>query len=162
MQLGRHRSTADGSSVDTDSEANSFASVAVSARPSSSCSTVTTSVDQQSGLPELIQAAARLDLLLTRQRAHPGRLKESEPGPLAAPEESPGTGKNKWINIPICYNGVLIDYRISSLKQAGFSKFPATTDEFLEFAKATKKNNTPGGFCGRTVVTRSIRTTRSY
>jgi multiple sugar transport system substrate-binding protein len=32
------------------------------------------------------------------------------------------------------------------LKQAGFSKFPATTDEFLEYAKATKKNNTPGGF----------------
>ena len=24
-------------------------------------------------------------------------------------------------------------------------KFPATTDEFLEFAKATKRNNTPGG-----------------
>src|SRR5258707_910468 len=53
---------------------------------------------------------------------------------------------NKWINIPICYNGVIINYRTSSLKQAGFSKFPATTDEFLEYAKATKKNNTPGGF----------------
>jgi multiple sugar transport system substrate-binding protein len=56
------------------------------------------------------------------------------------------SGGGKWIDIPICYNGVVINYRISSLKQAGFSKFPATTDEFLEYAKATKKNNTPGGF----------------
>jgi multiple sugar transport system substrate-binding protein len=56
-----------------------------------------------------------------------------------------GTG-SKWINIPICYNGEVINYRISSLKEAGFSKFPATTDEFLEYVKATKKNNKPGGF----------------
>jgi multiple sugar transport system substrate-binding protein len=55
-----------------------------------------------------------------------------------------GTG-NKWIDIPICYTGGLINYRISSLKKAGFSKFPATTDEFIEYAKATKANNTPGG-----------------
>ena len=32
------------------------------------------------------------------------------------------------------------------MKKAGFQKFPATTAEFLEYAKATKKNNTPGGF----------------
>jgi multiple sugar transport system substrate-binding protein len=56
-----------------------------------------------------------------------------------------GSG-SKWIDIPICYTGVMINYRISSLKQAGFSKFPATTGEFLEYAKAMKKNNTPGGF----------------
>jgi len=56
-----------------------------------------------------------------------------------------GTG-TKWIDIPICYTGSLINYRISSLKKAGFSKFPTTTDEFLECAKATKKNGTPGGF----------------
>jgi multiple sugar transport system substrate-binding protein len=56
-----------------------------------------------------------------------------------------GSG-NKWINIPICYNGVLLTYRTSSLKRAGFSKFPATTDEFLEYAKSTKKNGNPGGF----------------
>jgi multiple sugar transport system substrate-binding protein len=53
---------------------------------------------------------------------------------------------NKWIDIPVCYIGVLINYRISSLKKLGFAKFPATTDEFLEYAKATKANNTPGGF----------------
>ena len=55
-----------------------------------------------------------------------------------------GTG-TKWIDIPICYTGSLINYRVSSLKKAGFSKFPTTTDEFLECAKATKKNGTPGG-----------------
>jgi hypothetical protein len=46
-----------------------LASVAVSARPSSSCGTVTGSVEQQSGLLALIQGAAPLDLLLARQRA---------------------------------------------------------------------------------------------
>jgi multiple sugar transport system substrate-binding protein len=56
-----------------------------------------------------------------------------------------GSG-NKWIGIPVCFNGSVINYRISSLPRAGFSKFPETTDEFLEYAKATKKNNTPGGF----------------
>src|SRR3979490_3436568 len=55
-----------------------------------------------------------------------------------------GSG-TKWINIPICYTGALMNYRISSLQKAGFSKFPTTTDEFLELAKATKKNGTPGG-----------------
>src|SRR5499425_3917298 len=51
-----------------------------------------------------------------------------------------GKRGNKWIDIPVCYTGSLMTYRISSLKKAGFSKFPTTTDEFLELAKATKKN----------------------
>ncbi len=51
----------------------------------------------------------------------------------------------KWIDIPLCYTGILLNYRVSSLQKAGFSKFPATTEEFMEYAKATKKNNTPGG-----------------
>jgi multiple sugar transport system substrate-binding protein len=55
-----------------------------------------------------------------------------------------GSG-TKWINVPICYTGALMNYRISSLQKAGFSKFPETTAEFLELAKATKKNGTPGG-----------------
>jgi multiple sugar transport system substrate-binding protein len=55
-----------------------------------------------------------------------------------------GTGQT-WIDIPLCYNGNLPNYRISSMQKAGFSKFPETTDAFLEYAKATKKNNTPGG-----------------
>jgi multiple sugar transport system substrate-binding protein len=56
-----------------------------------------------------------------------------------------GSG-NKWIDIPVCYNGSQINYRMSSLKKAGFSRFPTTTDEFLAYAKAMKANNTPGGF----------------
>jgi len=56
-----------------------------------------------------------------------------------------GKSGNKWIAVPVCYTGSLMNYRISTLKKAGFSKFPATTDEFLELAKATKKANLPGG-----------------
>ena len=62
----------------------------------------------------------------------------------AAVKYGKGSG-SAWICIPLCFNGNLINYRISALKKAGMSKFPETTDEFLEFAKATKKNNTPGG-----------------
>ena len=56
-----------------------------------------------------------------------------------------GKSGNKWIDIPICFGGNMLNYRISALKKAGFSKFPATADEFLDYAKATKRNNTPGG-----------------
>jgi multiple sugar transport system substrate-binding protein len=55
-----------------------------------------------------------------------------------------GTG-SKWIDFPIYYAGQLMNYRISSLKKAAFAKFPATTGEFLEYARAMKANNTPGG-----------------
>jgi multiple sugar transport system substrate-binding protein len=43
------------------------------------------------------------------------------------------------------YNGNVMNYRISSLQKAGMKEFPKTTDAFLEYVKATKKNNTPGG-----------------
>ncbi len=56
-----------------------------------------------------------------------------------------GKSGQKWIAIPICYSGNLINYRISALNKAGFKEFPKTTDAFLEYAKATKKNGTPGG-----------------
>jgi multiple sugar transport system substrate-binding protein len=52
----------------------------------------------------------------------------------------------KWIGIPVCYSGNLMNYRVSVMQKAGFKEFPKTTDEFLEFAKATKKNGSPGGF----------------
>jgi multiple sugar transport system substrate-binding protein len=52
---------------------------------------------------------------------------------------------NKWIDIPVCFTGNAVNYRISSLKQAGFSSFPTTTDGFLEYARATRRNNMPGG-----------------
>lgn len=53
---------------------------------------------------------------------------------------------NKWIAIPVCYSGNMLNFRIDASKKAGFSKFPTTTDAFLEYTKAMKKNNTPGGF----------------
>jgi len=56
-----------------------------------------------------------------------------------------GTG-SKWICVPICYSGSLMNYRIEASKKAGFSEFPKTTDAFLEYAKAMKAQNTPGGF----------------
>jgi multiple sugar transport system substrate-binding protein len=55
-----------------------------------------------------------------------------------------GTG-NKWIAIPICYSGNLMNFRVAAGKKAGFSKFPATTDEFIAYAKAMKAQGTPGG-----------------
>jgi multiple sugar transport system substrate-binding protein len=52
----------------------------------------------------------------------------------------------KWIGIPVCYSGNLMNYRVSQMQKAGFKEFPKTTDEFLEYAKATKANGNPGGF----------------
>src|SRR4051812_16347292 len=57
-----------------------------------------------------------------------------------------GKSENKWIGIPICYTGSLINYRIAASQKAGFSTFPTRTDELLEYVKAMKRNNTPGGF----------------
>jgi multiple sugar transport system substrate-binding protein len=57
-----------------------------------------------------------------------------------------GQFKNKWIAIPVAFNGGYINYRISSVKKAGFDKVPADTAGFLELCKAMKKNNTPTGF----------------
>jgi multiple sugar transport system substrate-binding protein len=57
-----------------------------------------------------------------------------------------GMDGRKWIAIPVCYAGNMLNYRIEASNKAGFSKFPQTTDAFLEYAKATKRNSTPGGF----------------
>jgi multiple sugar transport system substrate-binding protein len=56
-----------------------------------------------------------------------------------------GQSGQKWIAIPVCYSGALINYRLAASKKAGFSKFPETTDALLEYAKAMKANGTPGG-----------------
>ena len=45
-----------------------------------------------------------------------------------------GKSGNKWIAIPICYCGNLMNYRIEASKKAGFSKFPAPP---------TSSSNTP-------------------
>lgn len=57
-----------------------------------------------------------------------------------------GKSGDKWIAIPVCYSGNLINYRKAASAKAGFSTFPKTTDEFLAYAKAMKANGTPGGF----------------
>jgi len=56
-----------------------------------------------------------------------------------------GKSGNKWIAVPICYSGALINYRLEASKKAGFSKFPDKTDAMLEYAKAMKAQGTPGG-----------------
>src|SRR3954470_11836350 len=55
------------------------------------------------------------------------------------------TGGDKWFAVPVCYSGALINYRLAASKKAGFSKFPETTDAFMEYAKAMKAQGTPGG-----------------
>ena len=57
-----------------------------------------------------------------------------------------GHSGNKWICIPICYSGALMNYRVEASKKAGFSKFPDKLDAFQEYAKAMKAQGTPGGF----------------
>jgi len=56
-----------------------------------------------------------------------------------------GKSGNKWIGIPVAYNGNVMNFRKSSSEKAGFATFPKTTDEFLAYAKAMKAQNTPGG-----------------
>lgn len=56
-----------------------------------------------------------------------------------------GKSGNKWIGIPVAYNGNVLNYRKSSSEKAGFKTFPKTTDEFLAYCKAMKAQNTPGG-----------------
>src|SRR3974390_3235019 len=46
-----------------------------------------------------------------------------------------GKSGNKWIAIPICYSGNMLNYRIAAMQKAGFSKFPDKSDAFLEYAK---------------------------
>jgi multiple sugar transport system substrate-binding protein len=56
-----------------------------------------------------------------------------------------GKSGNKWIGIPVAYNGNVMNFRKSSSQKAGFSTFPKTTDELLAYAKAMKAQGTPGG-----------------
>lgn len=57
-----------------------------------------------------------------------------------------GKYKEKWISIPVAFNGGYINYRVSALKKAGFDRVPQENAGFLELCKALKKNNTPCGF----------------
>jgi multiple sugar transport system substrate-binding protein len=56
-----------------------------------------------------------------------------------------GKSGNKWVGIPVAYNGNVMNFRKSSSEKAGFKTFPKTTDELLAYAKAMKAQGTPGG-----------------
>ena len=88
-----------------------------------------------------------------------------------------GKSGDKWIAVPVCYSGGLINYRLAASQKAGFSKFPETTDAFLEYARAMKAQGSPAawrsgtlratamagsiGACGPSAAMSSTRTTRS-
>jgi multiple sugar transport system substrate-binding protein len=57
-----------------------------------------------------------------------------------------GKSGAKWIDIPVAYNGNVINYRQSMIEKAGFKEIPKDTAGFLELMKALKAKSTPGGF----------------
>lgn len=57
-----------------------------------------------------------------------------------------GKSKGKWIDIPVAYNGNVINFRQSMIEKAGFKEVPKDTAGFLELMKALKAKSTPGGF----------------
>ena len=67
-------------------------------------------------------------------------------GGWAPTAETYGKGPGgKWIDIPVAYNGNVINYRISAIEKAGFKEIPKDTAGFLELMKALKAKGTPGG-----------------
>ena len=56
-----------------------------------------------------------------------------------------GKSGDRWIAIPVAYNANLINYRISAIKEAGFSHMPDDTESFLELNKALKGIGKPAG-----------------
>ncbi len=54
--------------------------------------------------------------------------------------------KGQWISLPYTFSGNFLNYRISQVKKAGFSSFPANTDDFLTLMTELNKAGTPGGF----------------
>lgn len=56
-----------------------------------------------------------------------------------------GKSGDKWIAIPVAYNGNMINYRQSALKEAGFDAVPEDTAGFLELAKKLKEIGKPMG-----------------
>jgi multiple sugar transport system substrate-binding protein len=56
-----------------------------------------------------------------------------------------GKSKGRWIDIPIAYNGNIINYRQSMIEKAGFKEVPKDTAGFLALMKALKAKSVPGG-----------------
>jgi multiple sugar transport system substrate-binding protein len=59
--------------------------------------------------------------------------------------ETYGKSGGKWIDIPVAYNGNVINYRQSMIEKAGFKEIPKDTAGFLELMKGLKEKSTPGG-----------------
>ncbi len=60
--------------------------------------------------------------------------------------EQYGRSEGRWIGVPIVVIGVLPNYRVSTLKEAGFDRFPGDTDGFLKLCEAMAKLGKPAGF----------------
>jgi multiple sugar transport system substrate-binding protein len=56
-----------------------------------------------------------------------------------------GKSGDKWIAIPVAYNGNMINYRQSAIEEAGFDSIPGDTDGFLELAKKLNEIGKPMG-----------------
>jgi multiple sugar transport system substrate-binding protein len=59
--------------------------------------------------------------------------------------EEYGKSGGKWIAIPHVLVGVLPVFRVSQMKEAGFSSFPKDTDGFLKLSQELKRIGKPGG-----------------
>ena len=57
-----------------------------------------------------------------------------------------GKSGNRWIDIPVGYNGNIINFRQSMIEKAGFKEIPKDTAAFMELMKALKAKSVPGGF----------------
>jgi multiple sugar transport system substrate-binding protein len=57
-----------------------------------------------------------------------------------------GKSGNRWIGIPIGYNGNVINYRQSMIEKAGHKTVPGDTAGFLDLMKGLKAKSVPGGF----------------
>jgi multiple sugar transport system substrate-binding protein len=67
-------------------------------------------------------------------------------GGWAPTAETYGKSGDRWIAMPVAYNANLINYRISSCAEAGFSDgIPGDTEGFLELNRALKGIGKPGG-----------------
>jgi len=68
-------------------------------------------------------------------------------GGWVASAETYGKGPGgKWIDIPVAYNGNVINFRQGMIEKAGFKEVPKDTAAFLEMMKALKAKSTAGGF----------------
>jgi multiple sugar transport system substrate-binding protein len=56
-----------------------------------------------------------------------------------------GKSGDRWIAIPVAYNGNLINYRKSAIQEAGFSEMPTTNDEFLKLNQELGRIGKPAG-----------------